>query len=111
VLGLIVVLLGLAIAPATGAGADNLQVATHEAHATPARRADHLPASTAHGAAGACSITARRAHLGQVPLVADLASRSSVPGDDPCGRIAADPGAVLHESSALTRCGRSPPAA
>jgi hypothetical protein len=112
-LGLLVVLLGLAIAPATGAGAHVAPhaVATHEAHATPVRPTDHIPASTAPRAATACGLAGRRAHLGSVPLVADLASGGSAPGDHPGCRIAADPGNALHQSSAFARCGRGPPAA
>jgi hypothetical protein len=113
VLGLLVVLLGLAIAPATGAGAHGAlrAVATHEAHASPVRRADHTPASTAPRAVATCGLTGRRAHLGQVPLVADLASGSSAPGHHPGCRLAADSGNALHESSAFARRGRGPPAA
>jgi hypothetical protein len=111
-LGLLVVLLGLSIAPATGAGAHagtHAPVA-HDAQASPARRSDGTLASTMPRGT-TCSLTGRRAHLGPVPLVADLASGSRAPGHHPGRRIATDPGSALHESSAFARCGRGPPAA
>jgi hypothetical protein len=112
-LGLLVVLLGLAVAPATGAGAHGRvhAPATHDAQASPSRRTDDSLASTMPRAGASCSLSGRRADLGHVPLVADLASGSSAPGNHPGRRIAVEPGSALHESSALARCGRGPPAA
>jgi hypothetical protein len=112
-LGLLVVLLGMSIAPATGAGAHDAfgSVATHETHASPSRRVDHHVASTAPLTGATGTFAGRRAHLGHVPVIGDLAPGSSAPGNHPGRRVAADPGSTLHESSAHTRCGRGPPAA
>jgi hypothetical protein len=112
-LGLLVVLLGLAIAPATGAGAHGAAraVTTHETRASTPRATGHHVASTGPATGGAGAFSGRRAHLGQVPLVGDLAPGSSASGHHPGRPVAADPGSTLHESAPHARCGRGPPAA
>jgi hypothetical protein len=111
--GLLVVLLGLAIAPATGAGAQDASraVTTHESKASSTRAAGHHFASTTPATGGTTSYAGRRAHLGHAPLAGDVAPGSSAPGHHPGRRIAADPRSALHESAAQARCGRGPPAA
>ncbi len=110
VLGLLVVLLGLAIAPATGTGAHD-GVPTHDTRASAVRRMGDTLSSTTPRTATTCAVTGRRAHLGHVPLVADLVSGGRAAGDHSGDRVATEPGRALHESSAFGRCGRGPPAA
>jgi hypothetical protein len=113
VLGLLVVLLGLAIAPATGAVAHDggSAFATHDTKASPVRRLDDALSTTAPQSGTSCGLTGRRALLGHVPLVADLVPGSLAAGHHPGGRVAVEPGRARHESSAFGRCGRGPPAA
>jgi hypothetical protein len=113
VIGLLVVLLGLAIAPATSAGAHEGvgPPAVHDAQASPVRRTDDTLASTAARIGAACGLTGRRADPGHVALLADLPAGSRSTGDHPGGRAATEPGRARHESPAFGRCGRGPPAA
>jgi hypothetical protein len=113
VLGLLVVLIGLAIAPATGAGAHDRDraPAPHHTQASAVRRIDDTLTSTVPRTATTCGVAGRRAHLGHVPLVAHLVPGGRAAGEHPGDRVATEPGGALHESSALGRCGRGPPAA
>jgi hypothetical protein len=113
IIGLLVVLLGLAIAPATGAGAHHGAgaAAPHDAQASPVRRIDDTPSSTAPRTGATCGLSGRRADLGHVPVVADLLPGSRSTGLHPGGRVVVEPARALHESPAFGRCGRGPPAA
>jgi hypothetical protein len=112
-LGLLVVLLGIAIAPAASAGARNGVVAPagRDAQASPVPRADDSVTSIAPRTGGSCGLAGRRADLDRVPMVADLVPGSRAAGTQPGGRVTAEPGRTLHESPTYGRCGRGPPAA
>jgi hypothetical protein len=117
-LGLLVVFLAMAVAPAAGAGGSPVAPERGEARqdlAVPARRTAEPVAATAatpgvHRTGVGTSVKARRADGGGLRLLAVLAVGPGSPCGDAAVGIHGDPGPSLRTSVLAPHCGRGPPA-